>query len=157
MNSFDSAVLFCLLVSVTCLVIFVSLTPYSRVALRNLVAQISKNFLVFIEPDDSLPCWQQPATGPCPEPDESNLHCHIAADYLTSVLILYPRMASFFQNFRLNLCMPFFFIFERATYFARLTFLHLLTLTVFDKENRILRSFKKYIISSPFYISSAIN
>jgi hypothetical protein len=25
-----------------------------------------------MEPEGSLPCLQEPATGPCPEPDESN-------------------------------------------------------------------------------------
>jgi hypothetical protein len=27
-----------------------------------------------MEPEGSLPCSQEPAIGPCPEPDESSLH-----------------------------------------------------------------------------------
>jgi hypothetical protein len=29
----------------------------------------------FMEPEDSLPCSQEPSSGPCPEPDESS-PCH---------------------------------------------------------------------------------
>jgi hypothetical protein len=32
----------------------------------------SRNFLLFMEPEGSLPCSQEPATGPCPELDVSS-------------------------------------------------------------------------------------
>jgi hypothetical protein len=31
-----------------------------------------RNSLHFIKPEESLPCWQEPANGPYPEPDESH-------------------------------------------------------------------------------------
>jgi hypothetical protein len=42
-----------------------SLTPWSR------VTQLVKKFLPFMELESSLMCSQEPATGPCPQPDAS--------------------------------------------------------------------------------------
>jgi hypothetical protein len=48
------------------------LIPWSRVLLEKpTVTQLVKPFM---EPEGSLPCSQQPATGPCPEPDDSSPH-----------------------------------------------------------------------------------
>jgi hypothetical protein len=38
------------------------------------VAQLLKKLPAFIEPEGSLPCLQEPATSPYPEPDESSPH-----------------------------------------------------------------------------------
>jgi hypothetical protein len=49
------------------------LTPWSRILLQKLtVAQLVEKFPAFMEPESSLPCSQQPATDPYPEPDESS-------------------------------------------------------------------------------------
>jgi hypothetical protein len=40
-----------------------------------------------MEPEDSLLCLQEPATGPYPVPDESTLHPHII--FLLNPLILF--------------------------------------------------------------------
>jgi hypothetical protein len=39
-----------------------------------------------MEPEGSLPCSQEPSTGPCPEPDQSDLYHPILS--LRSMLIL---------------------------------------------------------------------
>jgi hypothetical protein len=39
-----------------------------------IVTQLIKKFSAFLETEGSLPCSQQPATGPCPVPDESSPH-----------------------------------------------------------------------------------
>jgi hypothetical protein len=44
---------------------------------KPIFAGLVSNFPDFIGPWDSLPCLQEPATGPCPEPDESISHFHI--------------------------------------------------------------------------------
>jgi hypothetical protein len=50
-------------------------TPTCRVLLEKLtVTQLVKKFPTFIKPESSLPCSQQPATGPYPKSDESNPH-----------------------------------------------------------------------------------
>jgi hypothetical protein len=40
------------------------------------LAQVSRNSRPFMEPEGTLPCSQEPATGPYPEPNEPNLHPH---------------------------------------------------------------------------------
>jgi hypothetical protein len=35
---------------------------------------VSQEIPRLMEPKDSVPCSQEPATGPCPEPDESTPH-----------------------------------------------------------------------------------
>jgi hypothetical protein len=38
-----------------------------------------------MEPEDSLPCSQEPAIGPCLEPDESSQHFPILFKYYFSI------------------------------------------------------------------------
>jgi hypothetical protein len=42
-----------------------------------------------MEPEDSLPCSQEPGTGPCPDPEESSSRPH----FLTSKLVRIPAEA----------------------------------------------------------------
>jgi len=48
-------------------------TPCSRVLEKLTVNQLLKKFN-FLEPESSLPCSQEPAMGPYPEPNESSPH-----------------------------------------------------------------------------------
>jgi hypothetical protein len=45
-------------------------TPWGGVFMRSSFGQETP-FLFFMEPEGSLSCWQEPATGPYPEPHES--------------------------------------------------------------------------------------
>jgi hypothetical protein len=48
------------------------LTPWRKTILEKLiVVQLAQKFHHFMEPKGSLPCSEEPATGPYPEPDES--------------------------------------------------------------------------------------
>jgi len=54
-----------------------SLTPWRRVLLEKLtVTELVKKTPLppFMEPEGSLQCSEEHATGPCPEPDESSPH-----------------------------------------------------------------------------------
>jgi hypothetical protein len=44
--------------------------PYDK----PLVAQLVKNSVSFTEHEGSLRCWEEPATGPHPEPHESAIY-----------------------------------------------------------------------------------
>jgi hypothetical protein len=46
----------------------------------------------FMEPECSLPCSQEPSTGPCPEPDQSNPY-HPILSLLIHVNIVHPPMS----------------------------------------------------------------
>jgi hypothetical protein len=44
-----------------------------------------------MEPEGSLPCWQEPAAGPCPEPDESSPQ-YPTLFLLISITIILPSI-----------------------------------------------------------------
>jgi len=51
------------------------LTPLSTVFLEKLiVTHLVKNFPLFMEPEGSLTCSQEPVIGPCPESQASSPH-----------------------------------------------------------------------------------
>jgi hypothetical protein len=64
-----------------------------------IVAQLVKKFPPFTEPEDSLPCPQDPATGPCSDTVQSTLTTH----FLSSVLIFStPRSHGLFLRLRFS-------------------------------------------------------
>jgi len=50
-----------------------NLTPWNSV-LESLLVTPSRNSPPFMVSEGSLPCWEESATGPYPEPDESSSH-----------------------------------------------------------------------------------
>jgi len=52
-----------------------------------------KKFLALMEPEESLTCLQNPATGPYPEPVKSNshLHSHFSKNNFNIIFICMPR------------------------------------------------------------------
>jgi hypothetical protein len=72
-------------------------TPWSKVILEKLiVAQLLKKFSTFLEPDGSLPCSQEPATGSYPEPDESSPQ--LSNPFICDPLYYYPFTLSGFPT-----------------------------------------------------------
>jgi len=51
-----------------------------------------------MEPEDSLPCSQQPTTGPYPDPDAFSPHTHSHTIFLKSILILSPWSRVFLER-----------------------------------------------------------
>jgi hypothetical protein len=50
---------------------------HTKILLKKVLAvHLVNKFSIFIEAGGSLPCSEDPTTGPYPEPDESNLHHH---------------------------------------------------------------------------------
>jgi hypothetical protein len=77
-------------------------SSWSRVLLYMLiVAQLVKNSSPFMEPEGLLPCSQQPATGPYPEPDASSPQLRPYFPKIHSNIILSPMLRSS-EN-----CLPF--------------------------------------------------
>jgi hypothetical protein len=54
----------------------VVLTAGSIVLEKFIVAHLVKKFSTLVEPEGSISCAQQPATGPCADPAESSPHPH---------------------------------------------------------------------------------
>jgi len=58
-------------------ILHIILTPWSRVLFEKLiVSQLVKTIPAFYGAHRSLPCWQEPATGPYRQPDQSSSHTH---------------------------------------------------------------------------------
>jgi hypothetical protein len=55
-----------------------------------------------MEPEGSLPCSQEPATGPYPEPDESNLHNGLTNGVLPSDFLIKIFMHFSYPSFVLH-------------------------------------------------------
>jgi hypothetical protein len=57
-----------------------------------------------MEPESSLPCTQQPATGQYPEPDESNLHprYHLPNIHFNIILPSMPTSSEWSRPFKLS-------------------------------------------------------
>jgi hypothetical protein len=49
---------------------------WNRLLLENVIVTQLRNPPSYIEPEVSLPWSQEPAAGPCTEPDESSPHIH---------------------------------------------------------------------------------
>jgi hypothetical protein len=92
----------------------------------------------FMKPGGSLPCSQEPSTGPYPEPDQSN------PSYLSKIHfnIVYPSTSwssqwSLPSGFPTNILYAFLFSPIRATCPVYLTLLHLIILIILGEEYQL--------------------
>jgi hypothetical protein len=82
------------------------LIPWSRFILEELIAtQLVKKFPILYDTEDSLPCSQEPATGPIPRPPHTQFLQDPFQDILSYAYI--PQVVTSRHVFRLNLCMRF--------------------------------------------------
>jgi hypothetical protein len=89
-----------------------------------------------MEPEDSLPCSQEPSTGPCPEPDQStHLRLGLPSGLLPS-------------DFPTNILYAFLFAPFHTTFHAHLVFPDLIILFIHGKEYKLMKLLIMHFIKS---------
>jgi hypothetical protein len=107
-----------------------------------------------MEAEGSLPCSQEPATGPCPEPDESSPHPPLFIS-LRSILMLSPHIrlglpsGIFPSGFPTKILHAILIYPIRATSPTHLTFLDLITLIIFGEAYKLCSSSLCSLIQPP--------
>jgi hypothetical protein len=97
----------------------------------------SRNSQQFIEPEVSLPCSQQPATYPYPEPDESSPHLFI----ISSLSHIYAQIILVVFLFQVSLPKRFIhFSHMHTTCHVHLNILEMIILVIFGKECKLCSS-----------------